>query len=218
WRIFSQGDAEGRRYRMTAIDDRNRNRIAITYDDGRLVEIKDSAGRIIRVKTTPEGRIAGLEALNAVQGGRWVSFARYTYDDRGNLVAATDADGHTQRFEYDDNHLMTLDTDRAGLTFHFVYDDKGRCVEAWGDYPGRRDPSLADDVPKYLADEVTRVKGIHHNKFSYFDDGYSEVADSTQVRRFFGNTLGLLDKRVDAGGVTTVVYDEQGFMLSRTDA
>lgn len=218
WRAFSESFDDGKRWRLTAIDDRNRNRIAVTYEDGRLAEIKDSAGRVIRVKTTPEGRIASFEALNAVQNGRWVAFARYLYDPHGNLVAAADADNHTQRFEYDDRHLLTLDTDRAGLTFHFVYDDKGRCTESWGDYPGRRDPSLADDVPKLLADQQTRVKGIHHCRFSYFDDGYSEVADSTQVRRFFGNDKGLLDKRVEGGGVTTVTYDDNGFMLSRTDA
>ena len=218
WHLFSEAFDGGKRWRLTAIEDRNKNRIAITYDDGRLVEVKDSAGRIVRVKTTPEGRIASLEALNAVQSGRWVCFARYLYDEQGDLIAATDADGHTARFAYDDRHLLTLDTDRSGLAFHFVYDEKGRCVESWGDHPGAVDPSLAEDLPKYLADGTTRAKGIHHCRFTFFENGYSEVADSTHVRRFFGNALGLLDKTVDGGGVETARYDDRGFLLARTDA
>lgn len=218
WHLFSEAFDAGKRWRLTAIEDRNRNRIAITYDDGRLVEVKDSAGRIVRVKTTPEGRIASLEALNAVQSGRWVCFARYLYDERGDLVAATDADGHTARFAYEDRHLLTLDTDRSGLAFHFAYDEQGRCVESWGDYPGQVDPSLDADLPRYLADGTTRAKGVHHCRFSFFENGYSEVADSTQVRRFFGNALGLLDKKVDGGGVETARYDDRGFLLARTDA
>ncbi len=172
WHLFSEPFEDGRRWRLTAIEDRNKNRIAITYDDGRLVEVEDSVGRIIRVKSSPEGHILSLEALNAVQSGRWVAFARYVYDERGDLVAATDADGHTARFTYDDRHLLTSDTDRSGLAFHFVYDEQGRCVESWGDYPGKVDPSLAEDLPRYLADGHTRAKGIHHCRFSFFENGY----------------------------------------------
>ncbi len=87
-----------------------------------------------------------------------------------------------------------------------------------GDYPGRRDPSLIDDVPKFLQDGVTRVKGIHHCKFEYFPEGYSEVADSTQVRRFFGTVHGTLSKSVEGGGVTTASYRDDGHMIARTDA
>jgi RHS repeat-associated protein len=218
WHVFSQPFEEGRRYRLTAVEDRNKNRITIVYDDNKLVEIQDSAGRTVRVKSTPDGHIASLEVLNAVQNGRWVAFARYLYDDRGDLVAATDADGHTARFAYDDRHLLVSDTDRVGLCFHFVYDEKGRCVESWGDYPGRRDPSLVEGLPRYLADGHTRVKGIHHCRFTFLDDGYSEVADSTQVRRYFGNKDGLINKKVEAGGVQTNAYDDKGFLLARTNA
>jgi RHS repeat-associated protein len=217
WHLFSTSP-DGRRHRLTAIEDRNKNRIALTYEDDRLVEIKDSVGRIVRVRSSREGRIGSLEVLNAPALGRWVPFARYEHDERGDLVCATDADGFSCRFAYDDEHHLVEDVDRAGLAFHFVYDDKGRCVESWGDYPGRRDASLDDELPKLLADGVTRAKGVHHCRFAFFDDGYSEVADSTQVRRFFGNEHGLLDKRVEGGAVTTAAYDKRGHLLGITDA
>lgn len=218
WHLFSAVEDDGKRVRLTAIEDRNRNRIALTYDDGRLVEVTDSTGRVVRLVPTREGRIGSIRVQNAVSQGQWVAFATYTYDERGDLVAATDADGLTARYAYDDDHRLTADTDRAGLCFHFVYDSQGRCVESWGDYPGKRDPSLVETVPKYLHDGKTRAKGIHHCKFEYGPDGYSEVVDSTQVRRFFGTRHGTLSKRVEGGGVTTALYRDDGHLLARTDA
>jgi YD repeat-containing protein len=47
--------------------------------------------------------------------------------------------------------------------------------------------------------------------------GYSEVADSTQVRRFFGNAHGTLDKWVEGGAVTTATYRNDGHLTSRMD-
>lgn len=218
WHLFSEPDPRQAGFHLlTAVEDRNRNRISLTYDEGRLCEIKDSAGRVVRVGVTREGRIASFSVQNAISQGQWVAFATYTYDERGDLVAVTDADGFTARFEYDEDHRLTLDQDRAGLTFHFVYDREGRCVESWGDYPGKRDPSLAEGLPRYLHDGQTVAKGIHHCRFEYGADGFSEVVDSTQSRRFFGNKHGTLDKSVTATGVMTATYRDDGHLLSRTD-
>jgi YD repeat-containing protein len=41
--MFSVADALGKQHRLTAIEDRHRNRIALSYDDkGRLSEVRDS--------------------------------------------------------------------------------------------------------------------------------------------------------------------------------
>ena len=133
WHLFSAGDEAGKRFRLTAIQDRNKNRIALTYEDDRLVEVVDSAGRIIRVLSTREGQIASFQVKNAVAEGRWIAFATYGYDDRGRLVSATDADGFSAQYGYDDDDRLTDDADRTGLTLHFRYDQEGRCIESWGD-------------------------------------------------------------------------------------
>lgn len=217
-RRFEQADEKRRSFRLSSIEDRNGNRISLRYGGGRLSEIADSAGRVLRVRATPEGRIASLEAQNAVSQGQWIAFATYTYDDAGNLTSATDADGFTARYAYDDDHKLIADTDRTGLCFHFVYDRERRCVESWGDYPGKRDPSLIDDLPERLADGETKAKGIHHCRFDYMPGYHSEVADSTMVRKYFGNAHGTLDKRCEGPAVVEAAYRADGHIVARRKA
>jgi RHS repeat-associated protein len=217
-RRFEAADARGRSFRLVSVEDRHRNRIRLDYEADRLVAVTDSAGRHVRVRTTREGRITALEVQNAVSQGQWIAFARYEYDEAGHLVTATDADGFVARYGYDDEHRLTSDTDRVGLCFHFVYDRAGRCVESWGDYPGKRDPSLIDDLPKRLADGETRAKGIHHCRFDYMPRHYSEVADSTMVRRYFGNAHGTLDKRCEGPAVVRASYRDDGHIIARQEA
>src|SRR5262249_30954768 len=142
--VFAALDEVARVWRLIELRDRNENRITLTYEAGRLVEVCDSADRRISIESTREGRIAGLHVYNAVSQGRWIAVARYSYDEQGNLGAAFDAEGHATRYQYDGEHRLTSETDRAGLRFNFVYDREGRCVETWGEPVGRRDPSLAE--------------------------------------------------------------------------
>jgi YD repeat-containing protein len=50
------GVRDGKRHRLTAVEERNGNRIALAYEDGRLAEVTDSAGRVLRVRGDLEGR------------------------------------------------------------------------------------------------------------------------------------------------------------------
>lgn len=217
WRIFSAADERGNRYRLTAIDDRNKNRIAIDYDGDQLNGITDSAGRHVRVTSTREGRIASLQVKNAAEQGTLVTFARFTYDDAGDLVLAEDADGQVTAYAYGDDHLLSSHRSPTGLTFSFRYDGAQRCVETWGEYPGRPDPALDASVPALLADGVTRARGVFHVRLHYAGDDYVEVADSLTVQRFSTNAFGKLDKAVSGTGVHTRTYDSRGNIASYTD-
>ncbi|WP_437539841.1 RHS repeat-associated core domain-containing protein [Sorangium sp. So ce726] len=218
-RRFACAQDGSRRARLTAVEDRNGNRIALAYDekDGGLVGVTDSAGRRLRLRD----RIAGEQRVTTIEvqldegRGEWLALGTLTRDRGGDLVAATDADGHGWRHAYDEGHLLVEDTDRNGLTWRFVYDGQRRGVEAWGDYRGRVDPSLAGERPEYLYDQETRWKGIHHCKVNYWDIGFTEVVDFSQARRFHGNEHGTLDKQVIGGAVVAATYREDGWMTSR---
>jgi RHS repeat-associated protein len=209
---------EGLLHKLSAIADRSNNRIVLSYEKGQLAQVTDAVGRVVRVLRGPHGRIASLEARNAVEQGRCVAFARYFYDALGRLTGVEDADGYLTTFEYDERNLLTSQAGPTGLTFFFRYDKSGRCDETWGTYPGGVDISLAEDVPKFLADHETRARGILHTKFEYGTGGYSEAADSVSLHRYFGNASGLVDKAVTPLGVFERTYDDRGFITSFVDA
>ncbi|WP_437940344.1 RHS repeat-associated core domain-containing protein [Sorangium sp. So ce341] len=207
----------GQRLLLSRIIDRNGNAIKLNYRDGVLESIIDSVQRVVRVRRHQGGRIAAFEVKNSPSQGRWIAYRTYTFDTAGDLVCATDAEGHASRFSYSE-HLMTSHTYPAGLRVVYRYDAQGRCVETWGEHPGARDPSLADDVPAFLADRTTEARGVHHCKLEYGGDGYTEVVDSRQVRRYFGNGLGKIDKAAWGVGVHTSSYDQYGNLLAYTNA
>ncbi|WP_437505446.1 RHS repeat domain-containing protein [Sorangium sp. So ce1099] len=197
----------------TAIEDRNRNRISLAYESGRLAEVVDSAGRTLRFHANREGRVAAIEVKNALTGGRWVTCESYEYDAAGHLVSATDADGFSARYEYDEEHRLTGDSDRVGLCFHFRYDAQGRCIESWGDYPGHIGPSLDQNVPDLLASGRHRAMGVHHCVFDYVDDDFTHVIDSTHVGHFEHNEHGLLTNAHDSGpSPMRAAYTSEGFL------
>ncbi|MGK4007240.1 RHS repeat-associated core domain-containing protein [Sorangium sp. So ce1036] len=71
-------------------------------------------------------------------------------------------------------------------------------------------------MPKYLADGRTPAKGVLHCRFEYAD-GYTEVVNSLQVRRYEFNTLGKATKATNGRGVATVAYDEHGHLTEYAD-
>jgi len=214
-RIFAERIEE--RVLLSAIENRNGQRTTLRYDNGRLAEVVDAAGRSLRVGTDPAGHIARIEAKNAEQQGRIVVFARYAYNDAGQLVRVTDADGADTRFDYDEDHRLTAFTTPAGLTFHFVHDNQGRCVETWGDRADGRDASLSPALSPFLADGRTKAKGILHNVIDHQVDGYCEVVDATRVQRFFFDEMGRITKATSGPSVLSRSYDALGLLIAYTD-
>jgi YD repeat-containing protein len=214
-RVFAERTED--RVLLSAVEDRNGKRATLRYEGGRLSEIVDGAGRSLRIKTNPRGLIERIEAKNAEQQGRIVVFARYAYNDTGQLVQVTDAAGADTRFEYDEDHRLTAFTSPNGLTFHFVLDRQGRCIETWGDRKDGRDASLSPDVSPLLADGRTKAKGLLHNVIDHQVAGYCEVVDATRVQRFFFDEAGRITKASSGPSVFTRSYDALGLLTEYTD-
>ncbi|WP_437339502.1 RHS repeat-associated core domain-containing protein [Sorangium sp. So ce394] len=201
-------------YRLVAVSYRARGWLRLSYEAGRLTNVMDSAGRSIVFNSTPEGRIRSI-AVPDPNGGS-LTFARFEYDARGDLIEAIDVDGSSTRYAYDERHRLQRLEYPSGIVFHFVYDDAGRCVETWGNYPGHADPALAHEAPAVLRDGRP-AKGIYHCRFEY-DGDYTEVVDSVRRQRFFRGPADEIGKAVSArGGVTTRTFDDRDRMTSLTD-
>ncbi len=201
-------------FRLAFVKYRNRGVISLQYEGTRLARVIDSVGRVILLERGPNDRVASIALPDA--RGNTIVFARYGYDSEGNLVTAADADGAVTTYAYDDDHRLVRLQYPSGLTFHFRYDANGRCIETWGEGPDLP-AALAQDLPATLVDGSV-ARGIFHCKLDFGVDGYSEVVDSTRLRRFFGGPGDAVAKAVDPrGGVTTREFDDAGRVVSQTD-
>lgn len=202
-------------YRLTSIGDQAGNRIVLEYGPkGQLSGLIDSAGRRALVRYGASGKIEGFELVTGQ--GRRVGYRRYEHDDRGDLIAAVDAEGRRVTFAYDAEHRLTDQTMPSGLAVHFRYDGAGRCVETWTDRGDQPDPALADDVPAVLSDGVTPARGMLHVRMEY-GDGVTVVHDSRSGRRIDHNAAGNVDL-VSGVWVDSLKYDEQGHVAAYEDA
>ena len=213
--FFERAESSSRRYRLQFVQYRNRGHISLQYQRGRLARVIDTVGRVVIFHGNSDGHITSIAVPD--DHGQTLVFARYTYDERGNLTSATDADGHTTYFGYDNDHRMTTMEYPNGLVFHFVYDDGDRCIETWGSYPGREDPALAEGLDETLVDG-TPAKGIYHCKL-FFDGDYSDMYDSRRMVRTEAGPMGMAGMSVNGvGGVTTRKFDLDGRVIAKVDA
>src|SRR5512133_4177937 len=206
---FVVDETDREHFVLSKVTHPSRGELGLFYEGGRLASVVDTVGRTIRFARDRQGRVISIEG--PPPEGRTRCFARFRYDEEGNLAETLDADNRSTTYSYDADHRLIQYRYATGLTFHFRYDREGRCVETWGDYPGGRDPALASNVPEFLADGETRAKGIYHIKLEFGDDGYRESIDSVRLQRFFTNAKGLVDKGVDAlGNATERTFDKAG--------
>jgi RHS repeat-associated protein len=211
-RVF--GARAGRKVLLTRIVDRNDNAIELAYEPGGLARVVDSAGRVVRVRRRPNGRIAAFEVQNPAEG-RFQAFRYYEYDEAGRLEAAIDSEGHAERYAYDDANRLIRRVEPGGLVAELRYDRQGRAVEGYCLRPGN--DALDADVPALLADGVTPAKGFLHVKLDY-GVGTTHVVTSRATRRVDGNALHKADKVVFAGGVHTQRFDAAGEVVEYADA
>lgn len=215
---FEPDPMDNKRQRLANVRDRHGNCISIQYDDAGLpARVTDSVGREVEFVSS-RNHITEIRTRSNPNAGRWVSFARFSYDDTGNLLSATDAVGNTTRFAYDDQHYLTRHELADGLVFHFQYDSSRRCIETWGAPSSGPVPGLSPQLPSTLADHQTVAKGVFHNRLTFADDGYREVVDGSRLRRVFANARGQLTSSIADGHVTEREYDDRGHLIRHVDA
>ncbi|WP_252715440.1 RHS repeat-associated core domain-containing protein [Acinetobacter bereziniae] len=138
--------------------------------------------------------------------------ARYEYDTQGNLIKATDQNGHTRSYEYNQAHQLTRYTDRTGRGQNIRYEStspKAKAIAEWADdgsfktrlewHPRLRQVAVYDayDVPTYY----------------YFDlDGFTyrtRLADSRE-KWISRDRQKRITRQIDFTGLETEqVYNDQ---------
>ncbi|WP_207934509.1 RHS repeat protein, partial [Actinomadura sp. KC06] len=179
---------------LTAVTDRNGNRIDLLYEDQILTEIRHSGGYRILIDTAPTD--TGDRCITALRTLDGTGLVRFGYSGVGDLTEVYDSSNVPQRFSYDDEHRLTGWVDRNQHWYRYTYDEQGRAVRGEGS-EGRLNTTFTYD-PDNRRTLVTDALG-HTTTHRY--NQYGQVVEETDP----------------LGNITRSEWDEYDRLLSRTD-
>ncbi|ANI58005.1 RHS repeat-associated core domain-containing protein [Pseudomonas sp. GR 6-02] len=208
--ILAQAGGDTRFYhfhngRLTAISDAYDNRLRITRDrQERIQRVDNGAGRALLLRYDRAHLIAvDYQSFRQAQilAEAWhteQTLVSYHYDERDQLIEASNAAGESERYDYDDQHVILQRQLAGGASFFWEWERSGktaRCVRHWA--------SFAQMDTRYVWDDQGRVtvRNIDGSEEVYVHDDRARL-----VRR-----VGL------DGGEQLKAYDEQGRMVAEQD-
>jgi RHS repeat-associated protein len=218
-RVLRRDDAG--MHRLAEVHDRSGNVISVKWEDGALCRLIDSVGRVIEREKLPNGE-RWYYLLDASDGkAHSIHAVSYELDERGDLVRVTDEGGAVTEYRYDDQHYMVEERLPSGLVYYFRYEDgrdnKRRCVETWGELPGRDILSEIGHGQRLCPPDI---RGLHHTRLAYDPNARTTVLTDAAmgVHRYEGNEHGLVTRYVDPmGRRTTYRYDRLARLVAFTD-
>ncbi|MDH2515062.1 RHS repeat-associated core domain-containing protein [Acinetobacter baumannii] len=167
--------------------------------------------------------------------------ARYEYDTQGNLIKATDQNGHIRTYEYNHFHQLTRYTDRTGRGQNIRYesiDAKAKAIEEWADdgsfhtklkwHPRLRQVAVYDayDVPTYYYFDLNgftyRTRLADGRESWYSRDGQKRITrqidfEGRETQQEYNDQDQLVKIVQPNGGVIRFAYDEQGNLVEIKD-
>jgi RHS repeat-associated protein len=191
--------------RLTTISDAYNNRLRITRDrQERIQRLDNGAGRALRLRYEHSHLVAvDYQVFVPAQtlDECWKTeqtLVSYTYDERAQLIEASNAAGESERYDYDDQHVILQRQLAGGASFFWAWERSGkaaRCIRHWA--------SFAQMDARYVWDDAGSV--TVHNV-----DGSEEVYVHDERAR-------LVRKVELDGGEQLKAYDEEGRLIAEQD-
>jgi YD repeat-containing protein len=97
-----------------------------TYDDFGRLTLKQSATQTIRLAYDPV--VGKVTSATTIADGK-TTVVSFAYDAKGNVVEATDPDGHVVTVTYDDNGHVSSMTEKTTGSMRLVWDRNSRIVQ-----------------------------------------------------------------------------------------
>ncbi|NMN80211.1 DUF6531 domain-containing protein, partial [Pseudomonas sp. KD5] len=191
--------------RLTAISDAYDNRLRITRDrQERIQRFDNGAGRALLLRYDRAHLIAvDYQCFRPAQtlAEAWhteQTLVSYHYDERDQLIEASNAAGESERYDYDDQHVILQRQLAGGASFFWEWERSGKaaiCIRHWA--------SFAQMDTRYVWDDQgsVTVRNIDGSEEVYVHDDRARL-----VRR-----VGL------DGGEQLKAYDEQGRLVAEQD-
>ena len=210
---------------LVRIDWPDQQHLDLFYKGGRVAEITDETGRVMRFDY-----YAGRSVLSGYEENRFGEAAGhlssvtlpdgskidYAYDQNRNLTRASFADGTHRDYHYENpnypNHLTGI-TDRTGVRFStWEYDDNGRAISSEHANAVQRMSIEYPDLRQVMSGQSvdTRITNALGQQSTY-----TWRQESVQSRPQLLSSEGVACITCPPTGFS-YAYDEQGRLLSRT--
>lgn len=203
------------RRRLTAISDRNGNRIEFGYhpDTGAPTEIRHSGGYHVGIDSA-NGVVTRLWLHNP--GGTPITLQTFGYNDADRLVEVINSSGAAMRFDYDTAGRITQWTDRNGEWYRYHYDDNGRVTSSDGSGSALTGRWAYDDAARTR----TFTNALGHTTSYAFNERWQPVSETDALGHtatMEWNSFNQVLARTDTlGRVTRYDYDADGNLLRLT--
>lgn len=204
-------------------------RHSYTGDERSPVEVADPEGGITRL-TVESGLVRRVVDPDGVELG-------FEFDSDGNLIAATDGDGHVARLERDEAGRVSAAVTPLGRRTMFLYDGRGQPVErhdptgaVWryeytpaGRLTSVTDPTGAREEIRYgeHGNQAAAVDALGHattQRYDIFGNVVGVVAPDGATWEYSYDALARLTAIADPAGATWQrEYDANGNLIASTD-
>lgn len=117
---------------LNRIKDAFNNAVDLHYKDNRIISIESQSDRW---SLSYDGRRNLTGITWQTSQGKSKVLARYSYDEKDDLIGAEDSVGNAEHYAYN-HHLIAKRTLKSGYSFYFKWDgttSKARCIQNWGD-------------------------------------------------------------------------------------
>jgi RHS repeat-associated protein len=209
-RVF---EGSGSRAYLQSIEDPHGNAVTLSYVNGSLVRVVDTAARELTF-IWDRNRLARIDVR---VGSEIHQTVEYHYSQARNLARVVDSLSNAEEYEYDGADRMTLSRLKNGTTFQYEYDpESDQCVRTWG-------PDGLHEID-FFADQRTRTTRADSEEpklYHWNDAGLvtrEETVDGVVLseRRFDEDRL-LIEERNGAGDATRYERDERGHLTRTID-
>jgi RHS repeat-associated protein len=226
--ILAQAGDDARFYhfqngRLTTISDAYDNRLRITRDrQDRIKRLDNGAGRALRLRYDRSHLVAVdyqvfVPAQTLDEAWRTEqTLVSYSYDERDQLIEATNAAGESERYDYDDQHVILQRQLTGGASFFWEWERSGkaaRCIRHWA--------SFAQMDARYVWDDQgsVTVQNIDGSEEIYEHDDRARLVrkvelDGGEHLKAYDDNGRLVAEQDPLGAVTEYRYDEVGRLIA----
>ena len=168
-----------------------------------------------RTSYDANNRITKIKIPSASKEDEFVAVQSITYDESGNALKITDANGHTEEKKYDANNNVIEEINKNGIKMTYEYDGMNNLIKA---------QNHEERYVTYTYDKSNNItyKSLNDRiaEYKYDEDNHliSEEDEYDYVQRYSYDDLGRKTEWIKPDGKKiTYTYDDLGNKLSEGD-